>query len=190
MPLRLSSLRMSWSPSIKILHPPLALAAFAIAAFTLPNPAAAQDEPACKQFDWPVNRELELFRDSDMEMVFSGATLSFLPQKGLALELQPQVTVDYVLAPGRDAKSEDSEGGLLFITNVPQAGSYQVTVSNDAWIDVIQNGKAVPLTAETIKNGCPVVYKSMRFNLEPGSLTVQISDASSRRIKLAILPVE
>jgi hypothetical protein len=167
-----------------------ALAIFAIAASVTCRAAEAGDNAACEQFRWPINRELELFRDPYLEMVFSGAALGSVPDKGLVLELQPHVTVDYVLAPGGEPKADDSFAGLLLINNVPKAGTYQVTLSQDAWIDLIQDGKALPLSAETIDRNCSDARKSMRFRLESGPLTVQVSGASSNVIKLAISSVE
>ena len=192
MPLPLSRLPTLWLRSIRPRSVAFAtaLAIFAIAASVTPRFAEAKDNPACEKFDWSVARELELFRDPDLEMVFSGATLGSVPDKGLVMELQPHVTVDYVLAPGREPKSDDSFAGLLFIKNVAQAGTYQVTLSGDAWIDLIQDGKALPLSAKTINPNCSDARMSIRFHLEPGPLTVQVSGASSNLIKLAISPVE
>ena len=167
-----------------------ALAIFAIAASVTSGFAEAKDGSACERFDWSIKRELELFADPYLEMVFSGATLSSVPDKGLVLELQPHGTVDYVLPPGGETKSDDTFAGLLFIKNVLQAGTYDVTLSGDAWIDLIQDGKAQALSAETINSDCSDARKSMRFRLEPGALTVQVSGASANLIKLAILPVE
>ena len=167
-----------------------ALAIFAIAAGVTPGFAGPKDNPACEQFEWSIKREFELLRDPYLEMVFSGAMLGSIPDKGLVMELQPHDTVDYVLAPEGARKPDDSFAGLLFIKDVPQAGTYQVTLSGDAWIDLIQDGKALALVAETINPNCSDARKSMRFRLERGPLTVQISGASSTLIKLVILPVE
>jgi hypothetical protein len=166
------------------------LAAFVGAAGIAPLCAASQDAPACSEFAWPVAREIKLFGDSAIEPVMSGATLGALPPTGVAIDLQPQVTVEYVLAPGREPKSDDSFGGILTISNVAQAGAYQVTASTEAWIDVIQNGKALASTAHTGKEGCPDVRKSVRFDLDAGPVTIQVSDAVSSQIKLAILPAD
>ena len=192
MPLPLSRLLTLWLRSIKprSVSSATALAIFAIAAGVTPGFAGAKDNPACEQFEWSIKREFELLRDPYLEMVFSGAALGSIPDKGLVMELQPHATVDYVLAPGGEAKSDDSFAGLLFIKDVPQAGTYQVTLSGDAWIDLIQDGKALALAAETINPNCSDARKSMRFRLERGPLTVQISGASSTLIKLVILPVE
>jgi hypothetical protein len=165
-----------------------ALSIFAIAASVAPGFADAKNNPACEQSSWPLKRELELFRDN-LETIFSGATLGLVPEKGLFLELQPPMTADYVLAPGGDPKP-DTFAGVFLVKTVPKAGTYQVTLSEDAWIDLIQDGKALDLSAETHNPSCSDAPKSMRFHLEPGPLTVQISGASANRIKLAITPVE
>lgn len=190
MPLPLSNLRMLLSPSTRsrAFLLPAALAVLLGAAGIAPLRAASDD--ACSGFAWPVEREIKLFRDSGIEPVMSGAMLRALPPTGVAIELQPQVTVDYAVEPGREAKSNDSFGGMLTIANVEQAGAYQVTASDEAWIDAIQNGKALPSTAHTGKEGCPDVRKSMRFELDAGPLTIQVSGAPSIQIKLAILPVQ
>ncbi len=171
----------------------LAAAALAVllgASGAAPLCAAPQDYPACNEFAWSVAREIKLFGNSAIEPVMSGATLTAIPSTGVALELQPQVTVDYVLPPGHEPKSDDSNGGILAISNVAQAGAYQVTTSEHAWIDVIQNGKALVSSAHSGKQGCPDIRKSVRFDLETGPLTIQVSGAASMHIKLAILPAQ
>ena len=192
MPLPLSRLLTLWLRSIKprSVRSATALAIFAIAAGVTSGFAGAKDNPACEQFDWSVKRELELLHDPYLEMVFSGATLGSIPDKGLVMQLQPNATIDYVLAPGGEPKSDDSFAGLLFIKDVPQSGIYQVTLSEDAWIDLIQDGKALALAAETVNPNCSDARKSMRFRLERGPVTIQVSGASSTLIKLVVLPVE
>jgi hypothetical protein len=191
MPPPSSRLPTLWLRSIRLrsMAAAAALAIFAIAASLTGRAAEARDEATCEQFNWSVKRELEWFRDPYLEMVFSGATLGSVPDKGLVLELQPQGTVDHVLAPGGELKS-DTFAGVFLVKTVPKAGTFQVTASQDAWIDLIQDGKALDLSAETLNPNCSDAPKSMRFHLEPGPLTVQISGASSNRIKLAISPVE
>jgi hypothetical protein len=192
MPPPLSRLLTSWLRSTKprSIWSATALAIFAIAAGATPGIAQAKDNPACEQFEWSIKREFELLRDPYLEMVFSGAALGSVPDKGLVMGLQPHATVDYVLTPGGEPKSDDSFAGLLFIKTIPQAGTYQVTLSGDAWIDLIQDDKALALAAETGNPNCSDAPKSMRFRLERGPLTVQVSGVRSTLIKLVILPVE
>jgi hypothetical protein len=167
-----------------------ALAALLAGAGTAPLYAAPQDSSPCGAFAWSVAREIKLFDGCAIEPVMSGAALRALPATAVALELQPDVTVEYVLPPGREQSAGDAYGGILSIETVAQAGAYQVTVSEAAWIDAIQNGKAVASTAQSGAEGCPGVRMSARYNFEAGPLTIQVSGAASMQIRLTILPAE
>jgi hypothetical protein len=167
-----------------------ALAALLAGAGTAPLCAAPQDTSACGAFAWSVAREIKLFGEAGIEPVMSGATLLALPATGVALELQPDVTVDYVLPPGREQNAGDSYGGILSIATLEKPGAYQVTASEGAWLDAIQNGRALAPAAQSGNEGCPGVRKSVRFDFEAGPLTIQLSGAASMQIKIAILPAE
>ena len=154
------------------------------------KPASAQDIAPCDQFAWPVKREQALFASKEMQHVASGATLDLFPDHGIALELQPHEAVPYALPPGRPPKIANSSGGLVVISSVPKAGSYQVTASAEAWIDIIQDGKALSSIAHSGRRDCPDVRKSVRFDLQSGAVTIQVSGVGSKLIKLAILPAD
>ena len=147
---------------------------------------------ACSQFAWPVEREEALFAPGGLKQAASGATLEFSADRGAgaALELQPNDAVPFVIAPSRPPKIENSFGGLVVISNIPKAQAYQVTLSGEGWIDVIQDGKALASTGHTGRRDCPSVHKSVRFDLQPGKATIQVSGAPSKSVKLAILPAE
>ena len=135
-------------------------------------PASAQDLAPCDQFIWSVKREQALFGAADLQKVASGATLNALPEHGISVELQPHASLPYVLPPGRQPKMADSSGGLVFVSNVPKAGQYQITASTEAWIDVIQDGKALISIAHSGRRDCPDVRKSVRFDLQQGAVTI------------------
>jgi hypothetical protein len=116
--------------------------------------------------------------------------LDAFPDRGIALELQPHESVPYALPPGRQPKIANSSGGLVVISHVPKAGSYQITASAEGWIDVIQGGKALASAAHSGRRDCPDVRKSVRFDLQSGAVTIQVSGVDSKLIKLAIQPVE
>ncbi|MGO8954391.1 MAG: hypothetical protein ACLPWS_09770 [Rhodomicrobium sp.] len=158
-------------------------------AFAGAGAVAAQDKPACEQFAWPVKREQVLFAAADLKTVPSGTSLGSF-DRGVTLELQPYATVPFVLPPARQPKTADSYGGVIIFANLPKAGTYQITASAEAWIDVIQNGKAVASTAHTGKRDCVDIRKSVRFELEPGPVIIQVSGAAANSIKLAVLPAE
>jgi hypothetical protein len=166
------------------------LAFIACAVFMGIAPAAAQDKPACERFDWSVKREQALFAAADLPAAASGATLDALPERGIAFELKPHAAVVYVLPPERQPKTSGSSGGVISVSNIPKVGSYQVTTSAEAWIDVIQSGKAVASTAHTGRRDCADIRKSVQFDLQPGAVTIQLSGVDSKLIKLAVLPAE
>lgn len=182
-----SPLQPLWTARASLLFA-VAVAAASLAA----KPASAQEIAACGQFAWPVNRELALFASSNLPQAASGATLEFSSDHGAsaALELQPNDAVPFVVAPSRRPKTENSFGGLVMISNIPKAQVYQVTISGEGWIDIIQDGKALASTGHSGRRDCPSVHKSVRFDLQPGTATVQVSGTLEKSIKLAILPAE
>ncbi len=156
-------------------------------AFQSAGPLMAQEKPACEQFEWAIGREQALFGAAGRTPIPSGSKLETIGS-GVALELQPNASVAFVLPPERQPKQPDSFGGVVFFASIPKAGLYQVTLSGEAWLDVIQDGKALASAAHSGKRGCEDVRKSVRFELKPGALTVQLSGAAAKTIKLAVLP--
>ena len=100
----------------------LAAALIAASSFTAARTASALDIAACDQFAWPIKREQALFASKDLQHVASGTTLDSVPDRGIALELQPHDTAPYVLAPSRQPKIANSSGGLVVISNVRRLG--------------------------------------------------------------------
>jgi hypothetical protein len=149
----------------------------------------AQDKPACEQFEWSIKREQALFGAPGLSPAASGSKLDSIGG-GIALELQPHASVSFLLPPERQPKSADSFSGVISFANLAKAGLYQITLSAEAWIDVIQDGQAVKSTAFSGKRGCADVRKSVRFELKPGALTIQLSGAAEKTVKLAVLPAE
>ena len=168
----------------------LAAAVAAALAFAPGKPALAEDMSECDQFTWPVKREQALFGSKDLQHVASGATLASFPDRGIALELQPHDSVPYALPPGRQPKIANSSGGFVVVSNVPKGGQYQITTSAEGWIDVIQDGKPLASAAHSGRRDCPDVRKSVRFELQPGAVTIQVSGVDLKLVKLAILPAE
>jgi hypothetical protein len=164
------------------------LAGFALS-FAGAQPLHAQDKPACEQFDWSIKREQSLFGALALSHAASGSKLESVGG-GIALDLQPQASVAFVLPPERQPKSPDSFGGVVTFANVPKAGLYQVTLSAESWIDVIQDGQAVKSAAHSGKRGCADVRKSVRFELKPGALTIQLSGTAAKTVNLAVLHAE
>jgi hypothetical protein len=178
---------------------PLAAAAFLVLAATAAQAQGeaphdhggtpAADPAACTQFDWSLLREQAWFSASGLPRVESGGTLTAAMPAAL-LALKPQSEVAPPFAPTREPKP-GSYGGVLHLDAPLAPGAYQVTLSDRAWIDLSQDGKTTrPATAHTMRPGCPMLAKSVRFQLGTAPITLVVSGAVSETIRIGIAPVE
>jgi hypothetical protein len=150
----------------------------------------AQNKPdgaaACDHFAWPITREKTWFAGK-LPTAHSGERFT-MSDEGVLLQLKPTKNFDFFLPPERPPKP-DSYSGNIVIFGVMNPGVYQVTLSDEAWIDVFENGFRLKSTAFTGQKDCPDVRKSVRFELTPGApITIQISNAPKDQVKFAIAP--
>jgi len=158
-----------------------------LASILLSSATGAQaDDAACANFKWPLAEERAWFAKRPAVETSSSASVPELPAGALAVPLVPSGTVKFALAPARKAKGDADNGAAVTIAALPRAGRYQVTLSADAWIDVIQDGAAAASVDHTGMRECPGVRKSVRFDLKPGPIVIQISGAAETRMLLAI----
>jgi hypothetical protein len=146
--------------------------------------AAVAAEDGCRKFDWPVNRESELFGEGFFADVESE---SALPKDGaFSMLLKPVAQVIYTVPPDRGR--DDGYGGVVTLEWIA-AGRYQVTISGDAWIDAVQRDKRLPLLASTSRDDCPGIRMSVQFEIESQPLTLQFGGALVRRLNVSVLHV-
>lgn len=162
----------------------LRLAVLALLCFAAP---AYADQDACKTFAWPLDEERAWFDSAGLK------TLSAEPlpdwRDGLAYRVALARDVAYRMPPERKPKPEADKGAVVdFSAAAP--GKYQVTLSDDAWIDVIQDSKYVASVEHTGVKGCPGLRKSVRFVLQGGPVILQLSGATAEDVALAIRKVE
>ena len=149
--------------------------------------ARAEDTGACAKFKWSIDREAKLFSAGPSRLA-SGGTFS-LENGAAAVDLQPADTVAFAVPPERKPAA-GSFGAVLQMASAPEAKLYEITLSGEAWIDVIQDGKPVKSGAFSGQEGCPGVRKSVRFPLAAKPTVVQVSNAKAATINLAILPAQ
>jgi hypothetical protein len=146
--------------------------------------AAAAGEDGCGRFDWSVDRELELFSEGFFADVESE---SALPKDGaFSMMLQPVASVIYTVAPERGR--DDGYGGVVTLEWIA-AGRYQITLSGDAWIDVVQNDKRLPMLASTSREDCSGIRMSVQVEVQSVPLTLQFGGAMVRRLNVSVLRV-
>ncbi|WP_375465845.1 hypothetical protein [uncultured Methylobacterium sp.] len=169
--------------------PRRALAIAAALASLAPPSARAQDISACARFAWSVERERAAFAGADLPVLASG---SALPATGASVRLNLQPTADLALPfPSDRSAKPGTFAGFITVATPVEAGTYHVTVSEDAWIDIGQDGTtALKPTSLSAQAGCPEVRKSARFALRAAPVTIQISRASARSIKVGFVRSE
>lgn len=160
-------------------------AAAALLAIAVIGVAHAEDDSGCRKFKWSIARERAWFM-AGPKSVAAGADVA--PGEGYDVALVPAESAGFIVPPERAPKA-GGFGGILK-TVLPKAGVYDVTLSAEAWIDVVQNGVDVKSAGFSGQKACPGVRKSVRFYLAAGAATLQISNAGAARIMLATAPAE
>lgn len=177
---------MSWSRSIEGVQPALAAALFLLLAAA----AVAQENPACGQFKWPLAIERSWFEAAGLKGLQSGEAVDALSEGAFTVTLKPSADISFALLPEGKPKPDKSLGAILSFGVVATPGLYQVTLSDEAWIDIVQDGSYRPSLEFSGVHGCPGLRKSVRFELKQAPLILQLSGASSPLLKVAIRPVK
>ena len=163
--------------------------AVAATLFLAPAPGQAQGTSACAGFKWSIAREQSAFAAPDLPVVDAGESLSGIGHAATVM-LKPQKETSFIKPPGRKPKVDPAFAAVLNLAPVVSAGRYQVTLSDEAWIDVLQNGKEVRSSGFSGQPDCPGVRKSVRFALQPGPAMLQVSGSAADSIKIDVLPAE
>ncbi|RAZ90726.1 hypothetical protein DPM33_10445 [Mesorhizobium hawassense] len=141
-------------------------------------------DTGCDAFKWPVEREQALFPAAPAAQ--SGADLTV--GQAADFSLAAVDTISFEVPPGR-APAAGTFGATASVT-VPPEGELQFSLSDEAWIDVVQDGKTVKSAAFSGVKTCPGIRKSVRFKLTAGPATVQFSGAKKADLKVAVLTPE
>jgi ABC-type tungstate transport system permease subunit len=94
----------------------------------------------------------------------------------------------YVLSDRGTWLSFKNKGGLIIAVEGDKRlfNQYGVMLSDEAWIDVIQDGKFLRSIGSSGRSDCPGLRKSVRFELKPEPFVLQLSGVISETIVVAI----
>jgi len=106
------------------------------------------------------------------------------PGKNVALTLDPVDKVTFPLAPERKPAA-GTFGGVYHVT-VATAGTYRVALQNGAWIDLVRDGKSLTSVAHMEGPSCSGIRKIVDFALQPGTYTLQLSNAKAAQMRILI----
>ena len=157
-----------------------------LAWFALAAPALADEPVGCDKFTWPLDKERTMLTSADTVTVASGMKLALPLPVAVTIDLAPFADAKLPMAPERAPKQANSFAGFISVPAPPQGGSYKVTLSSEAWIDVTQDGHFLKSTAHSGAMGCAGIRKSVKFNLEAAPFIVQLSNVPANKIGVAI----
>lgn len=160
-----------------------------IAAGLLASGASARaEEDACAAFAWPLKREQAVLAPLSLATVGTGGRLR--QGEAVVVKLKPMAEVAFALAPERKPKIPDAFGAVVGMDAPPKAGLYQITLSQETWLDVVQGDARLKSTAFSGKQGCASMRKSVRFDLSAAPVIVQISGAATDSVRMTIFPAD
>lgn len=149
--------------------------------------AQAETAPPCTGFKWPMAREVAAAAAAGDNLTPSGTKTQAWPDGAVRLALAPGSEAAFPVPPQR-APKPDTTAGYLVLHAPASPGVYQVSLSGKAWIDVVQDGKTLPSGAHTSDSACPVLHKSVRFEISAAPVILQISGSDATSIVLTIMP--
>ena len=149
--------------------------------------AFAEEPVGCDKFKWPVEKDMGALRAPNLQQVKSGTKIAAIPFAGTVLLVQSS-SANLPKAPERPPK-DDTFSGYLAVTGLT-AGAYSISLSDAAWVDVLEHDQFLKAKAHSGVQGCEGIRKVLQFELKGDPLFIQISGAPTPRLNLAVLPVE
>ena len=158
----------------------------ALLACVVAAPCFAQEPVGCDKFKWPLDRERAMLTAADVTGVASGGSVAQPPPFTVSVALVAFADAKLPLPPERPPKSPQSFAGFVRVAAPPQAGTYKVTLSAAAWVDVVQAGRLVKSKAFSGAVGCAGIRKSVKFDLAAAPFTIEISGVKADAIRVAL----
>jgi hypothetical protein len=153
-------------------------------------PALAAEEPSgCDKFKWNIDHARAALTAPDRVKLNSGSELAALPAAGVTLALVTPADAKLPTPPER-APKDGTFAGFTKFTSAPKAGSYTISLSNGAWIDVVQDGHFLKPTAFSGATDCEGIRKTVKLDLSATPFVIQISGARENSLSIAIQPSE
>jgi hypothetical protein len=150
-------------------------------------PAWAAEPSGCDKFKWPIDKQRAALTAPDRAKTPSGAQL--MVPVGVTLALRTPAEAKLPSPPERKPK-DGTFAGFANFQKAPKAGTYTISLSSAAWIDVMQDGEMLKPMEFSGATDCAGIRKTMKYDLAAGPFVVQISGAPDNAIDVAVLPAE
>jgi hypothetical protein len=154
------------------------------------TPALAAEEPSgCDKFKWNIDHARAALTAPDRAKLNSGSELTALPATGVTIALVAPADAKLPTPPER-APKEGTFAGFAKFPAVPKAGSYTLSLSKGAWVDLVQDGHFLKPTAFSGATDCEGIRKTVKFDLSASPFVLQISGVRENSLSLVIQPTE
>jgi hypothetical protein len=147
--------------------------------------ARAEESSGCDKFKWPLAHERSALLAPTARLE-TGARLTF--DAAASIHLAPLAEAKLEMAPERPPKFSPSYAGAVKLDAPSAAGTFKVSLSDGAWIDVVQDGRFVKPAAVSSAPDCAGLRRSVKFPLAAKPLTIQLSDVKSPDISIIVSP--
>jgi hypothetical protein len=158
----------------------------AIALVAAPGLAQAQEGSGCGAFKWPLDHERGALVRTDKPSLPNGGSLVY--DVAMTLELQPLSAAGLPKAPERAPKSPTAFAGHFALATPTKAGAYRVTISSEAWVDVLDGGAYLHPIGFTGAKDCEGARKSVKFDLPARPIALQFSGVPRDQISVIVSP--
>src|SRR5580692_10361611 len=153
-------------------------------------PAFAAEEPSgCDKFKWNIDHARAALTAPDRTKLNSGSELAALPATAVTIALVAPADAKLPTPPER-APKDGTFAGFAKFSGVPKAGSYTISLSKGAWIDLVQDGHFLKPTAFSGATDCEGIRKTVKLDLSATPFVLQISGARENSLSIAIEPSE
>jgi hypothetical protein len=146
-------------------------------------PALAQEQAGCDKFKWPLERERALLGQA--AALPSGSESAVTSAAKVALV--PAAEAKLPVAPSRESKP-GTYAGFVRYAALPGAGTYRVTLTDNAWIEVVQAGQLLKVEEFSGVHGCAGLRKSVKFKLSAAPFVVMLSGMATPEIGVVVTP--
>ena len=150
---------------------------------------AAEEPSGCDKFKWNIDHARVALTAPDRMKLTSGSELAALPAAAVTLALVAPADAKLPTPPER-APKDGTFAGFTKFPSVPKAGSYTVSLSTGAWIDLVQDGHFLKPTAFSGATDCEGIRKTVKFDLSAAPFVIQISGVRENAISLVVQPSE
>jgi hypothetical protein len=147
------------------------------------SPTWAQEPSGCDKFKWPLDKERAML--SHAAPIASGGELPATLTAAVKVALLPVADAKLPVAPSRGPKP-DTYAGFVRITAPVKAGSYKVTITDNAWVEVVQDGQNLKTGAFSGVHGCEGLRKSVKFDLTAAPFIVTLSNMTAKEIGVVV----